>query len=266
MDELKPLRDHIYKLVIQLPLMTVRALAKILQYTPNESWHVYFATVLRSIPQSQAREDLQEFLHFWHHSHSQVSPEVICIILLSIAETLEVNRQHEQVELVWTGYHRQQASFRSTQESLIELFEMAECELHIVSFAIYRFKPVIEALHRAIARGVKVNLYLEMLNETDETTVISLLERFDSFLASHVLLYVWDKTKRPLRDKSTASMHAKIAIADNYSLLITSANLTEYALTINLEAGIFIKGGKKPKILWQEIKTLVDSQAFIKVN
>ena len=42
------------------------------------------------------------------------------------------------------------------------------------------------------------------------------------------------------------SLHVKSAVADGRWLLLSSANLTEYAFTINMELGVLISGGRLP--------------------
>jgi phosphatidylserine/phosphatidylglycerophosphate/cardiolipin synthase-like enzyme len=41
-------------------------------------------------------------------------------------------------------------------------------------------------------------------------------------------------------------MHAKIAIADQTTLFVTSANLTASGISNNVEAGVLIRGGEAP--------------------
>ena len=43
-----------------------------------------------------------------------------------------------------------------------------------------------------------------------------------------------------------ASLHAKCAVADGRILFISSANLTEYAMALNMELGVLINGGELP--------------------
>ena len=42
-------------------------------------------------------------------------------------------------------------------------------------------------------------------------------------------------------------LHVKCAVADGRWLFLSSANLTEYAFTINMELGLLVTGGSLPK-------------------
>ena len=265
MDSYKALRDKVYQLVSQLPLNSVYNLGDVFQSSSQRDWPIFQSSVLRQIPQSDKRELVKQFLQFWEIQYPKVTPYLVSSLMIATAETIERHRKQERVELVWTGYNRHQKALRNLQEALIELIDSADTELHIVSFAIYRFEPVVSAFKRAIARGVDIYMYLEMLNDTDIDTAFSQIESFDARLANSVTLYVWAEDMRPLNSKEkSGSMHAKLAIADGHSLLISSANLTEYALTINLEAGVLIKGGEKPEIVRQELQNLKDNGSLVK--
>ena len=41
-------------------------------------------------------------------------------------------------------------------------------------------------------------------------------------------------------------LHVKCAVADGRWLFLSSANLTEYAFTINMELGLLVSGGNLP--------------------
>ena len=47
------------------------------------------------------------------------------------------------------------------------------------------------------------------------------------------------------------SLHVKCAVADDAAALISSANLTEYAMNLNMELGLMVKGGDLPSSLAQ---------------
>ena len=49
------------------------------------------------------------------------------------------------------------------------------------------------------------------------------------------------------RPEKGAKMHAKLAVADRYVLLVTSANLTQSGVANNVEAGLLVRGGTAPE-------------------
>lgn len=58
---------------------------------------------------------------------------------------------------------------------------------------------------------------------------------------------MWPKEHR-LKDERgrIGSLHAKFAVADRVRLLVSSANLTEFAFNLNMELGVLISGGHGP--------------------
>ena len=60
-------------------------------------------------------------------------------------------------------------------------------------------------------------------------------------------VYVWPMDKRPIDGNGHhGSLHAKCAVADDAVLFVSSANLTAYALTLNMELGLLVQGGFAP--------------------
>ena len=54
-----------------------------------------------------------------------------------------------------------------------------------------------------------------------------------------------------------ASLHVKCAVADRQRLLVSSANLTEYALTKNMELGVLVEGGEVPARVQEHLEALL---------
>ena len=60
-------------------------------------------------------------------------------------------------------------------------------------------------------------------------------------------VFFWPVGKRAVHaNGKTAILHVKCAVADGRWLFLSSANLTEYAFTINAELGVLITGGELP--------------------
>ncbi len=80
-------------------------------------------------------------------------------------------------------------------------------------------------------------------------------------------IYVWPLEKRPRSaDGRHGSLHAKVAIADGRVMLISSANLTEYAMTLNMELGVLINGGPSPEKVAEHLGRLVEMGTFRRVE
>jgi cardiolipin synthase len=60
-------------------------------------------------------------------------------------------------------------------------------------------------------------------------------------------LCCWPLDKWPRTgDGKHGSQHTKITLADGQRMLISSANFTQYAITLNMEMGVLVHGGSTP--------------------
>jgi phosphatidylserine/phosphatidylglycerophosphate/cardiolipin synthase-like enzyme len=73
-----------------------------------------------------------------------------------------------------------------------------------------------------------------------------LAQRVDA-LPTRSAVYLWplDQRKKNANGKP-GTLHVKCAAADGRRLFLSSANLTEYAFTLNMELGVPISGGELP--------------------
>ena len=60
-------------------------------------------------------------------------------------------------------------------------------------------------------------------------------------------------------------LHVKCAVADSRWLFLSSANLTEYAFTVNMELGVLISGGPLPGQVETHCDQLVQAGVLARV-
>ena len=71
-------------------------------------------------------------------------------------------------------------------------------------------------------------------------------------------VYVWPQEMRPTDEAGHhGSLHAKCAVADDEYLFVSSANLTGYALTLNMELGLLVRGGPAPRTITAHFARLI---------
>ena len=158
--------------------------------------------------------------------------------LLAAAQVEEHHRYHQRLELVWTGPDSQIIPLRRTDQALLQLIHSAQKTLHIVSFAVYRAEAITRALVEAAERGVSVAIYLETPDASERRITYDTIRALGGEVPQHARIYVWPLAQRSRAgDGRHGSLHAKIALADGQAMLISSANLTEYAMTLNMEMG-----------------------------
>jgi phosphatidylserine/phosphatidylglycerophosphate/cardiolipin synthase-like enzyme len=85
----------------------------------------------------------------------------------------------------------------------------------------------------------------------------STLRALGSEVAACCSMLFWPKERRSHNEFGrTGILHVKCAVADGRWLFLSSANLTEYAFTINMELGVLINGGNLPLRIQQHFDRL----------
>ena len=163
----------------------------------------------------------------------------------SIGTVLAVRAATDPPEIVWTGPTVEGSYLRSTHEVIRELLRTARREVLIVGYWISfgtgtadPIEEVVAALATAVSRGVRV------------TAVIDERRRRDGQDNRQLLLGAWPHdvplpqllTWRLPMDDQYVKLHAKVIVIDGSDALVTSANLTSYAMYRNIEMGVRVAG------------------------
>ena len=173
-------------------------------------------------------------------------------------------RRELQVEAVWTGPRVGAAGLRRTEQVLLEMIGAAQVSIWLVTFAAYRVPLVSGALRAAIARGVRLQLVLED-REVSEGKVT-----FDPWpaLAAAGLrgaeVFVWPIDQRPRDERGRhGTLHAKGLVVDDRMAFITSANMTEDALNINMELGVALHVPHAVRQIADQLRGLVSQGVLV---
>ena len=189
---------------------------------------------------------VQAFRAALWESDRVTTDEVVAMFRASSTTATLVSRT-SSVELVWTGPGTSIVPVRHTAQVLTGLIDQAKERLFFVSFVAYSVQNVIQALIRALERGVEVRILVERAVIDGGNLNVDSLGMLQRLLPK-ATFYEWDKSKT-MGDLTYASVHAKCAVADGISAFITSANLSEAAMERNMELGVLIHGGLLPKSL-----------------
>jgi phosphatidylserine/phosphatidylglycerophosphate/cardiolipin synthase-like enzyme len=128
----------------------------------------------------------------------------------------------------------------------------ARTELVIMTYSARRYEPVRTALAAAIERAVAVDVVVETLSGAG--SALSGSEPATAFTGLHGLnLWHWPT---PNRTTAGSKMHAKLAVADGRTLLVSSANLTQSGVSDSLEAGLLVRGGTAPHRALEYVRDL----------
>lgn len=156
------------------------------------------------------------------------------------------------VETVWSGPGSHHVPVRATAAVLAGIVSQAQRELLLMTYSAKPHQPLTGALRAATSRGVAVSVIIETLQGAG--SALSGDEPYHAFTGiPGIELWHWPTTRRTERG---AKMHAKLAIADRHTLLVTSANLTQSGVTKNIEAGLLIHGGNAPQRAAEHIDAL----------
>lgn len=189
---------------------------------------------------------------------SQITPTALGLALVTTAQSEQAHRQAPQLELVWTGPVSRAIPLRRTEQTLLQLIRETSERLLVVSFAVYKIQTIASALADAISRGVQITLCLESANVSEGKIAYDTLKAFTPQVAQNATILLWPLDKRDKNeDGKYGSLHAKVAIADGKTMLLSSANLTDYAMNLNMELGVVIRGSLLPTRLerhFQELK------------
>ncbi|MFI5802203.1 DISARM system phospholipase D-like protein DrmC [Streptomyces sp. NPDC051561] len=173
--------------------------------------------------------------------------------LLGLAAGYAQRQAEQDVSLVWSGPSSPRVPVRATDRALLtDVVAQARSELILMTYSAQPYAPLTEALGKAVARGVSVDVVVETLQGAG--SALQGTEPASAFLAvPGVVVWHWPPAKRP---EPGAKTHAKLAVADRSILLTTSANLTRSGVSRNIEAGVLVRGGSTPTRTVEHIREL----------
>lgn len=148
------------------------------------------------------------------------------------------------VEIVWTGPKKEDMPFRNTEQAYLDIIGNSKKRLILVSFAVFYQESISSSLREALHRDVEILI----IAESEEKLKTKIWEEI-GISGQLVSYYYWPIDKRDFHKESIASLHAKAAISDGNVAFVTSANLTEFAMSKNMELGLLVRGGNVPASL-----------------
>lgn len=258
---------RVSELVRTIPADLAQTLAGHIDATADAEWSPARSTILAAVPQANARRLVAQLLDEWTIVAPHVSRRCLAWALAAAALTAHTTRQEQSVALVWTGPHVDGPALRRTDQALQEVIGAARYELLLVSFAVYVVPHIAAALVAAAARGVRIRIALETPTESASRIDYDTVRALGADVARNAEIYIWPESQRQ-RDTqgNLGALHAKCAVADRQLLFVSSANLTGYALTINMELGVMIKGGPLPDDVATHYARLIEHGVLQRIN
>jgi phosphatidylserine/phosphatidylglycerophosphate/cardiolipin synthase-like enzyme len=214
--------------------------------------------VARSVPGPHHRAVVVAFLDLWLTEAPAVLPVSVAVALLAASESEKNHREGQSVELVWTGPEVGIVPLRRTEQVVLQVIDSSFERLLVVSYAVFNIPRICEALIRAADRGVAITIVVESPDRNEGKKAYNTLAALGPTVASRCGVYVWPIEGRPRADSGKPGLlHVKCAMADGKRLFLSSANLTEYAFSINMELGVLITGGEHPSIVELQFRQMI---------
>lgn len=147
-----------------------------------------------------------------------------------------------RAEAVWTGPRDAASGLRRTEQVLPEMIGDAQDSIWLVAFAAYRVPAIAHALGSTIARGVRLKMVVEDRDVSAGKVAFNALPALTPPGCKATNAYVWPLERRPVDDRGRhGTLHAKGLVVDDRMAFVTSANLTEDALNLNMELGVALR-------------------------
>lgn len=213
--------------------------------------------VLGRVPTPGGRFLVGRLLEVWGRHDPPLPATALAAALAASAYCGRAAREELSVELVWTG-PTEDVPLRLTSQVLLQLIKEAREEILIVSFAFYNIPEVVEALSTAITQGRRLKIVAETPDESEGKVAYGALSTLGDKLVRQSQVYFWPKDKRPVDSQGRhGTLHVKCAVADDDVTYITSANLTGYAMRLNMELGTLIRSKEFARQAKEHIEGLI---------
>lgn len=241
-DPYEQLMPQVIRLAEALPAGTLQTLASVIAACAAQEWGRIRLQAAQATPQPQLRALVLDMLKVWQQQAPNMFPADVALMLRTAAATAHSVRDAQTIELVWTGPLVAGPAMRRTDQALLQVINDAQESLLIVSFAVYKISAIAAAIVRAGERGVTIRICVEAPEPSGQKMAHDTIKALGASVAQRAAIYVWPSDKRPVDEHGkTGVLHAKCAIADSRLLFISSANLTDNAMTLNMELGVLVQ-------------------------
>ena len=240
------------------PDLVVHGIAGYLQDQPDA---MQLAMVISSLPVTSSKT--------WHHVEAVLAAKGVLSwreVGLCVASAASVYHHmciSPAVELLWTGPDTSMPT-RRVEQALQDLIHAASRRILLVTFAAYKMDMLIVALNDALTRQCQVTLILESRDGSEAQLSYDAHHAFVDLQAG-ARIYHWPLENRPRNSAGRPEkLHAKCAVGDN-TLIVSSANLTDDAMSRNMEIGIRLDGGDAAETVWEYYTKIINTGVLQRV-
>jgi phosphatidylserine/phosphatidylglycerophosphate/cardiolipin synthase-like enzyme len=254
------------ELAARLPAEILDVVVRAVQESPSACSPAAKTHVAQAIPHPYYRDIANDFLDRWRGFVPDLPPHDAALILATAGRAEQIHRNKQAVELVWTGPATDAGPFRRTEQAILQVLDSAKKRITLVSYAVYKIPQIADALVRAAHRGVCINVVVETPNKLDGQNEYDTLKALGAEVGACAAVYYWPEEKRAVAECGKVGiLHVKCAVADGRWLFLSSANLTEYAFSINMELGMLVTGGPLPEQVEQQFDRLIGDGVLARI-
>jgi phosphatidylserine/phosphatidylglycerophosphate/cardiolipin synthase-like enzyme len=262
-----PFLRRIVTVAVEITSPAIEQFCDALERLPSGFGQAELAALVDGFAQPEVRAALSSLLNDWRQQGRDVSPCELAWALRAANSTDEFHRLRQRLEMVWSGPLSAGSTFRRTNQALLELIQTAKRSITVVAFAAYKIPDIAAALADAAKRGVRISLILESTEESEGAVTFNAIDAMGSEMARAATVYAWPMEKRGVDSKGNrGALHLKCAVVDDEAILISSANLTEHAMNLNMELGVLISGAELPRSLAQHLQALIQKGVFVPIR
>ena len=143
----------------------------------------------------------------------------------------------------------------------------AVIQKYVAAFAFAMASVDAEEVERVGARTWFAFYLLVLHDKLDVQNEYSTLKALGHDVAKCSTVYYWPKENRKADDSDKLGiLHVKCVVSDGRWLFLSSANLTKYAFSLNMELGVLITGGDAPVKIERMFVRLVSDGVFAAVS
>lgn len=255
------------RLAATLPNAVIENVAVSLNGKTLGNWSEITSAVVESVSSPHQRNLVTAFVEKWKMCATEASPQAIAIALLSAAIAEKVHRDEICSELVWTGPEIGVAPLRRTEQALLQVIESASQRLLIVSYAVYKIERICNSLIEAADRGVEIKIVVESPDRLEVKNTYSTLAALGPHVSERCSVFLWPLERRATDESGKPGiLHVKCAVSDGRHLFLSSANLTEYAFTLNMELGVVMTGNNLAAQVESHFNRMIQSGILSKIS
>jgi cardiolipin synthase len=252
-----PILEVLAAMAADMSSSTVEALARGLDSAQATAARAADLGRLAAVPIGQ-HAALDALVGAWQQHGPGLSGSTLATALLAMSFCDERVRRELQVEAVWTGPRDGTVGLRRTEQVLLEMIAAARVSIWVIAFAAYRVPLIAAALQAAMARGVRLRLVLEDPEVSEGKVTFDPLPALVAAGLGSAEVFVWPLDQRPLDGRGRhGTLHAKGVVVDDRMAFVTSANMTEDALNINMELGVALQVPLAARQIGDQLRSLV---------